>query len=70
MDDAEESPPEPMLDDSFEVPIAPTGDQMSDMIVDALIVVDVRKEDAKDYAVSAMNHDKSNFIDVYGRGCD
>ena len=68
MDEAEGPSSDPMLDDSFEVPATPTGGQMSDMIVDALIVAGVRKGDAKSYAKKVMKHNKSDFIEIYGRG--
>ena len=68
MDEAEGPSSDPMLDDGFEVPDTPTGDPMTDMIVDALIIAGVRKRDAENYAKDVKKHNKSNFIEVYGRG--
>ena len=62
MDEVQGPPSEPKLDDSFEVPTTPTSGQMSDTFFDALILAGVRKEDAKDYAVSVMKNESSASV--------
>ena len=65
------SPSEPVLDDSpVVVPETPTLEQVSDMMVDALTLAGVRERTARDYALSAVKHERANptFIEVYGRG--
>ena len=45
------SDPEPMLDIDREIsPPTPTGEQMSDMVIDALMLAGVRDTDALDFA--------------------
>ena len=65
------SPSEPMIDDSPVVAAeTPTLEQVSDMMVDALTLAGVRERTARDYALSAVKHERTNltFIEIYGRG--
>ena len=65
------SPSEPVLDDNpVVVPETPTLEQVSEMMVDALTLAGVRERAARDYALSAVKHERANptFIEVYGRG--
>ena len=61
---------EPMLDDVAIAPPTPTDGQMSDMLIDALVLAGVRERTAHEYASAVMELEKTSptFIEVYGRG--
>ena len=56
MEEERDSDPEPMLDLDHDVsPSIPIAEQMSDMVVDALVLAGVREHDARDIACKELH---------------